>query len=242
MAHLPFFKSAGAIHPVIWTLSVVLCMQYVAYLCHTAHLWVYSYDGYGLWVLDFMFEILLMVTHLILTSLLIVIALGYTLLHSSIGELDIVIPVMCTITVPHITLVAIGKFFRDDASDKYHENEGLVGWLLLLFRMLLYIGFLYSIRSTAAQNNGIRLRAFLSKFHLAGSAYFLSYPLIFLITQFLAPYWQHCVMATGLMATNMCSNVWLANIFLKRGDYFKVSTLNCSVLPGGARVGQDKDS
>jgi len=48
-------------------------------------------------------------------------------------------------------------------------------------------------------------------------------------------------MQTGTLVMQLASNFWLANLFLERGDYFKVSTLNSSFLPGGARVGLDKE-
>ena len=56
--------------------------------------------------------------------------------HHPIGELDELIPVMGMITTIHIMLVAIGKFCRDDASDKNHENEGVIGWMLLVLLLV----------------------------------------------------------------------------------------------------------
>ena len=66
-----------------------------------------------------------------MTSLLILIALGYTLLQSKIGDLDLVIPVALMISIMHVMVVGFGKI-RDDASYKFHENEGVVGWVLTI--------------------------------------------------------------------------------------------------------------
>merc|ERR1711988_2082889 len=123
---------------------------------------------------------------------------------------------------------------------KYHENEGPVGWVLLVLRLLLYVWFLWAVQSTAAEG-GMRLRQFCAQLRVAGSLYFLAYPAIFLITKQFAPYLQYSIMASGLMLMQMGSNIWLASLFLRKSEYFKVSTLNSSWLRGGARVGVDKE-
>lgn len=235
-----FLGSAGSIHPVIWTLLAAMILQYVAQCCHTLHIWVFSYNGAGLWGLDLASEICFMIAQVIQSSLLILIALGYTLLQSKIGELDLMLPVSFMVGVIHIILVGVSKV-GDGHSYKFHENEGVFGWVLMTFRILLYIWFMWAVRSTASEG-GMNLRRFLlGQFQTAGSFYFLAYPIIFVVTQQVAAYWQHFVFSTGVMVMQMGSNLWLANLFLQRGEYFKVSTLNASFLPGGARVGVDKE-
>merc|ERR1719343_832447 len=221
-----FAKTAGAVHPVIWTLSVGMIVHYIAQVLHTFHLWRYSYDGYGLKALEVLSEILFMLSQVTQTSLLILIALGYTLLQSRIGELDLMIPMCFMVGVIHIMLVGFGKI-KDDASYKYHENEGIVGWILAALRLLLYTWFLWAVQSSANEG-GLKLQAFLRQFRLAGSAYFLAYPLIFIVTQFFAPYHQHLFMTVALLLMQGGLNIWLASLFLTRGEYFKVSTLSSS--------------
>lgn len=234
-----FFKSAGSIHPVIWVLSIGVFVQFVAQAFHTLHLWRYSYDGDGIKPLEVLSEILFMLSQVLQTSLLILIALGYTLLQSRIGELDLMIPMCFMVGVIHIMLVGFGKI-KDDASYKYHENEGVVGWILLVIRLLLYVWFLWAVQSSANEG-GWKVRHFLQQFRAAGSIYFLAYPGIFLVTKCFAPYLQHSVMSIGLMIMQAGSNVWLAVLFLTRGEYFKVSTLSASDLPGGIKVGMVKE-
>jgi hypothetical protein len=167
------------------------------------------------------------------------IALGYTLLQSKIGELDLMIPMCFMIGVIHVMLVGFGKI-KDDAHYKYHENEGVVGYILLTIRLLLYAWFMWAVNSSANEG-GMKLKTFLSQFRLAGTVYFLAYPAIFVMTKLFAPYLQHGVMSVGLMFMQLGSNVWLASLFLTRGEYFKVSTLSSSDLPGGTKVGLIKE-
>ena len=63
-------------------------------------------------------------------ALLILIALGYMLLQSHLGDLDIVIPVVFIVVVINVLLVGFSKI-KDDASYKFYENEGLIGWLVV---------------------------------------------------------------------------------------------------------------
>lgn len=233
------FFHASEVHPVVWTLSAAMFLQYLAQLLHTLHLWKYRSDGLGIKGLEVLSEILFMLSQVVETSLLILIALGYTLLQSKIGELDLMLPLCFMVAVIHIMLVGFGKM-QDDASYKYHENEGAVGWVLLCMRLLLFVWFLWAVQSTAAEG-GMRLKNFARQFAVAGSLYFLAYPVIFTVTQIFAPYLQHRILSLGLMAMQMGSNMWLARLFVTKSEYFKVSTLNSSFLPGGARVGLDKE-
>eukprot|EP00931_Biecheleriopsis_adriatica_P100907 TRINITY_DN76143_c0_g1_i1.p1 TRINITY_DN76143_c0_g1~~TRINITY_DN76143_c0_g1_i1.p1 ORF type:complete len:462 (+),score=74.49 TRINITY_DN76143_c0_g1_i1:55-1386(+) len=234
-----FSKSAGYVHPVIWTLAAGMLTQFVAQAMHTLHLWAYKYDGDGLKACEVLSEILFMLSQVIQTSLLILIALGYTLLQSKIGELDLMIPMCFMVGVIHIMLVGFGKI-KDDASYKFHENEGIIGWILLFMRLALYGWFLWAVQSSAREG-GFKIAHFLSQFRIAGSLYFLAFPAIFLVTQLFAPYLQHFVMQIGQMLAQSCFNVWLSNLFLTRGEYFKVSTLSSSDLPGGCKIGVVKE-
>jgi len=172
-----------------------------------------------------------MMSQVVQTTLLISIALGYTLLHVSMDELALVKPITFVVFVIHAALVAVGKL-HGDSHFKYHEHEGVVGWALLVLRLGLYVWFVAAIKESQ-QKGGFRLQAFLQQFRTAGTIYFLAYPALFVVVQVFAPYLQHPIMQTGLLTMQTASHFWLANLFLSRGNYFKASVLGASVLPGG---------
>merc|ERR1719343_1986816 len=167
-----FGQSAGSVHPVIWTLAIAMITQFVAQIFHTSHLLMYSFDGDGIKALEVLSEILFMISQVMQASLLILIGLGYTLLQSKIGELDLMIPMSFIVGVVHIMLVGFGKI-KDDAAYKYHENEGAVGWILLVMRVLLYLWFLWAVNSSSNEG-GMGIKRFYFQFRLAGSIYFLT--------------------------------------------------------------------
>merc|ERR1712110_396084 len=104
------------------------------------------------------------------------------------------------------------------------EHEGVVGWVLLAVRLLLYTWFLVGTQ-TLRHEGGSRLCAFLQRFQFVGTLYFLAYPAMFVFVQAFAPYLRHPIMYVGLLTMQTASIFWLANLFLSRGTYFKLSSL-----------------
>lgn len=223
-------RTAGSVHFVVWVLTLAMLLQFAGQVIEVAHLWRFRSDGVGMQALDTLSQVLLMMSQVVQTTLLISIALGYTLLHLSMDELALVKPITFVVCVIHAALVAVGKL-EGDAHLKHHQNEGALGWALVALRLGLYIWFVVAIKESQ-QKGGFRMQAFLQQFRTAGSIYFLAYPALFVVVQVFAPYLQHPIMQTGLLAMQTASHFWLAGLFLSRGTYFKASVLGSSVLPG----------
>merc|ERR1712072_921946 len=153
--------------------------------------------------------------------------MGYTLLPSRGGRLIIVKWIALLSLFIHAALVSFSKL-QDESACKYHENEGAVGWVLLSVRLLLLSWFVFAVQASQ-QQGGLRLHDFLQLFQVAGTIYFLAYPLLFMVVQIFAPYLQHPIMQIGLLAMQTASVVWLAELFLSRGTYFKISALSTSL-------------
>ena len=232
-----YMKSADALHPVMITVASAMGLHFLGVVFQMLHFRFYSHDGQGLKALDVFAEILNVLSQVIATSLLILIALGYTLLHSKLGNLDVVIPVVFIVAVLHVLLVGFGKI-KDDASFKFYENEGVVGWILLVLRILLLVWFIWAVRETSKETSGPKMSHFLGKFIVAGVVFFLSYPLIFVITAMFPPYMRYKVMYLGSFCMRFGSYLWMVRLFFsKNGEYYEVSTLKSSFLPGGGTIG-----
>jgi hypothetical protein len=230
-----FASSAGQLHPVIWALSASIFLQFSAQSLHTLHLLSYRSNGTVNLFLDWLSEVLFMFSQVTQTTLLIAIAMGYTLLPSRSNCIGVVRSIAGASFVIHAALVSFGKVQEESAS-KFHENEGAVGWVLLSVRLMLFAWFVFAIQASQ-QEGGIRLHDFLHKFRLSGSLYFLAYPILFVVVQVFAEYLRHPIMQIGLITIQSASNVFLAELFLTRGTYFKVSSLSSSFLPGFHRAG-----
>jgi len=230
-----FSRSAGGLHQVIWILVLGIALQFIAQTAHTMHLWRYQSDGTGIKILDVMSEVLFMLSQVVQTTLLIAIGMGYTLLPGRHGRMLIVKCIALLSLVIHATLVCFGKL-QDESSCKYHENEGAVGWVLMSVRLMLFCWFVFATQASQEQG-GLRLHQFFQSFRLAGSVYFLAYPVLLVVVQVFAPYLQHPIMQIGLLAMQTTSHVWLAELFLSRGMFFKVSALSGTLLPGSSGAG-----
>jgi len=234
-----FMQSADQLHPIIWVLSAAIGMQMVATSLHFVHLLSYSYNGVGIKALDVINEILGAVTQVLIQSLLILIGLGYTILQSNLGDLDIIIPVVFIVVIINVLLVGFSKI-KDDASYKFYENEGIVGYFMCLVRVCLWFWFMWAVQSSKKEAS-LKVKSFLNKFALAGTLYFLSYPCLFFFVSFWAAYLRHKVLTVGLYLTFGLTVRWLEVLFLRRGEFFNVSTLSSSFLPGGGmKIGMMK--
>jgi len=238
-----FERSAGVLHPVIRVLAVAVVLQWAAEAFNTLHIYTYQRAGLGMPFADGLAEVCFMLSQVVNSTLLIAIAHGFTLRRPSVGHSSLLRPTAIVLAVFHVLLVGLDKV-QGDASNKHHENEGLVGWALLVARVLLYAWFMTGVQAMQLKG-GFKLQNFLHKFQFAGSAYFLAHPAIFIVVQAFAPYLQHPIMEVGMLVMQTASAVWLADLFLSRGAYFEVSNLSSSLLPGGTgssfTVGLRKD-
>merc|ERR1719502_199699 len=135
-----FKHSADQLHPIIWVLSTAIAMQFLATGFHFLHLLSYSQNGVGVKALDVINDILGAITQVLIQSLLILIGLGYTILQSNLGDLDIIIPVVFIVVIINVLLVGFSKI-KDDASYKFYENEGIVGYVMCAVRVCLWLWF-----------------------------------------------------------------------------------------------------
>eukprot|EP00445_Apocalathium_hangoei_P043291 CAMPEP_0203969728 /NCGR_PEP_ID=MMETSP0359-20131031/97603_1 /ASSEMBLY_ACC=CAM_ASM_000338 /TAXON_ID=268821 /ORGANISM="Scrippsiella Hangoei, Strain SHTV-5" /LENGTH=432 /DNA_ID=CAMNT_0050907669 /DNA_START=42 /DNA_END=1338 /DNA_ORIENTATION=- len=226
-----FLQRTGSLHPVIWSLGGVVILQYLAQCLHTGHLAIYRSDGQGSRGMELLSEVLFVLCQVIQSSLLVTIGMGYTLLQAKLHNTGLVLPICGLVALVHVLLVILDKA-QSEASHRFTDHDGSTGWIFFGLRLALYAWFLRAANGTARQG-GLKLQAFIAKFRLAASLYFLAYPGTFLVMLLFAPYLREPVMESGLMVAQVISNVWLASLFLDRGAYFEASSLSASPLPGG---------
>jgi len=228
-----FWTGTGALHPVIWTLAAVVLSQYSAQVLHICHLAIYRRDGQGSLALEVLAGAFGTMGQLVETTLLILIASGYTLTRTKIGDLGFSLPILGAVALLHVALEVVDKR-QDEASHVFTSHDGLKGWVTLAIRASLYAWFCAALRSTARRSGGCKVLAFLRQFRLAASMYFLAYPVACLVAPVFAPYWRKAVVEFVLVVAQIACNVWLASLFLGRAAYYEVLSLGDSLLPVGS--------
>lgn len=227
-----FRQSVGDVHPMIRALASVVLLQWFAEVLHLLHLQIYERTGSGESGLEACSSMLFMLSQVASCTLLLAVAKGYTLNSSQDVGLASVKRVAMPVALLHAGLVGHAAW-QGDHAEKHHENEGAAGWAIVVVRLLLFAWFRSSMDVFQEQCRSFTLQDFLQRFRLASSVYFLSYPAIYIVVQVCAPYLQHPILHICTAATQTCAAVWLSDLFLSKGAYFQVSTLSCSLLPGG---------
>eukprot|EP00743_Colponemidia_sp_Colp-15_P004031 GILK01004346.1.p1 GENE.GILK01004346.1~~GILK01004346.1.p1 ORF type:complete len:426 (+),score=63.19 GILK01004346.1:147-1424(+) len=226
------FKSEEKIHTSVQILNSAIAMQLVSIVSQIIHLTVYSMDGRGWFLFNFISQASTMLAQVLLCALFILIAWGWTITHNEIQQKEIFIPVLAGISVIHVVLLFLGRVLDDD-HNKFHENEGLPGILTLMLRLGLFGWFFIGARETLMRERNEVKRGFLHSFILYCSIFFLAYPVLFVVTSIFAPYLRQKVMLAGLVLMQSAALYFVSNLFVSRGAYSKVSTLSAPILPGG---------
>jgi len=219
-------------HPVIWTLSFIIALQYAAQVLHTTHLYLYMKDGMGNTVLETLSDVFFVCSQETQSALLILISWGYCFSTTRSGRVESMLPIAAALWIVHAGVVALSKS-RDGAHDKHCEHEGFAGCFLVLLRLIMLARFSSSVEELQRHATR-RKRDFLQTFKTAGTAYFVTYPLLFIMVQFFAPYLRQTFMQTSLMAFQLLSDVWLSRLFFARGPFYQMSVWSGSQLPGAS--------
>ena len=211
-------------------LNFAIFSQFGSIFFEVIHLWLYSYNGYGFIAFDLLHQLLEVLSYIIVSILLILIASGWTLKYRDFPDPDIFLPISILIITINLLIVGIGRI-TDDSYYKYTDYEGVPGFLLVLFRVGSCGWFIYLIKEL--QNNAnTKLLDFLFKFAVAGSGYFLSLPLLIVFSWVLEPYIRKIVIALLINLVQILIFYFLTYLFSEKSAFYKLSTLSKSVLPG----------
>jgi len=223
----------GEVHPVIRGLVAAAALQWLGQAAQLLHLRFFEATGASESGAEAIADILSMLSQVVCSCLLIVIARGYTLLSAKEADFAVAKPVATAIVaLLHVALVGLGKL-QGDSHDKLHENGGSVGLALVAARLLLCTWFLVCVQELLRQHHErVELCNFLRPFRRAGCLYFLSYPAIFVLGKAFAQYLQHPVMHLGLVVMQAAATLWLSELLLSTSSlYNQVSTLRVALLP-----------
>ena len=224
------FRKTEDLEPNLLVLNIAIACQFCGLCSEILHLWVYSYNGKGIVVFDFFFQALTVVSCLIITILFIIMASGWTLKYRDFPDADVYIPIALLIALLNLMIVGLGRI-TDDSYYKYSDYEGIPGYLVVAIRLGLWIWFLYLIKQL--YGDGLSKQAtFILNFGVLGSAYLLAQPILLLLSWVFATYWRNCVVSIGALLVQCLVFFLLTHLFSEKSNYYKISTMSESVLPG----------
>ncbi len=83
-------------------------------------------------------------------------------------------------------IIGLSKL-TDDAYYKFNQFDGFPGYLIMTIRIGLFIYFVYGLKSTL-QKAREKIKSFGYKLTILGTVYFISLPMIIIISYFMEPY------------------------------------------------------
>lgn len=211
-------------------LSIAVIAAFISLLMECLHLWVYSYNGRGLIVLDFMAQALEVISQLTLSVIFILVSSGWTLKYREFPDSDIYLPVSLLVVMLHVLIVGLGRI-TDDSYYKFSDLEGVPGFLLVAMRLGMWGWLLYCIKDLLSSVTG-RLATFTQYFGVLASVYFLALPVIIVVSWAFEPYQRHKVVTIGTWLLQVLAIAAMSHLFSEKSSYYKLSTMSSSALPG----------
>eukprot|EP00917_Polyrhabdina_sp_WS-2016_P024371 GHVP01052802.1.p1 GENE.GHVP01052802.1~~GHVP01052802.1.p1 ORF type:complete len:459 (+),score=37.44 GHVP01052802.1:476-1852(+) len=227
--------STGRIHPLVQFLMVCSGLQVFSIILHLFYIWILSMTGRFIWVVDTVAELCSMASQIIIGGMLISISFGYTIDTPRKIQSQETLVKACVMTgITHLCLVVGDKYTHDWRYD-FYAGEGKSGLFFAGLRLLLFAAFCYGCVETISTKAGASpaVRDFMRRFLFAGSLYFLAYPVVQIIVPVCASYARQRVFTNSIFFFQLVSLFWLSRLFTCRGEFFSISSLSQSFLPGG---------
>lgn len=216
---------------------LILMMSLTMHIAHIVfqliHLSMYASNGKGVYILDVISTIQLIISQVTIAFLLCMIGWGWTITRKKLDmqDLDLTLPIAAFVVIIHFIAGAL-IFIDSDEHHKNHDYQGLQGLLLCIFRVCLYIAFLYGVKKTRCIVKDKRKLLFLKFLTISATLYFLSLPTYVFLCQFIEPYNQHAFILFATFFTQFIAYIILIQQFTgQKTIYYGASYKGEDVLP-----------
>jgi hypothetical protein len=195
---------------------LIECTQIIA---EFIHLYVYSIDGYGIWILDLLNNVLGVGSQFFVVCIFLLIGCGWTLTYHEIFEKDHYLFVG-GFALALNGLIAIFTYLDNGESHKFHDFSGWPGLCLVIVRVMVYLYFILRCNETAGQVNK-KHSVFFNQMRFAGTLYFLAFPALYGITFLIQPYLRHRTFIFGHYAVQTFAMVIMLKQLTSRDSSYK---------------------
>ena len=224
------FNQTETLEPPLFMLNLAISAEISSLMFEGIHLIVYSYDGSGISLFDFFHQTSDLGSQLIVTVWFLLVSTGWTLKYSDFPDLEILLPVGFLVTILNLMIAGLGRL-TDDSQSKYTDYEGIAGILLLLLRLGMWGWFAYNMKGLYAGSQGTA-KTLVWNLGLLGSLYLLTLPGLVAVSWVIAPYIRKKVVVIGALGLQLAVFMLLSKLMGEKSQYYKMSTLSSSVLPG----------
>mmetsp|Transcript_25441 Transcript_25441/g.22604 ORF Transcript_25441/g.22604 Transcript_25441/m.22604 type:complete len:323 (-) Transcript_25441:22-990(-) len=208
--------------------AIYMELLHIATQC--IHLYVYTYNGSGFYLLDLASTFFQMNAQIVIIGLFVMIAYGWKITENDITKnttLIIMGGVVCVIQSSMTFLTAID----DGAHHKYHDYGGFQGLILVILRLAIWIVFVYGILTTIKKVNR-KGKPLLKALAVAGSLFMMAFPALWFLSFMVPAYLRNRLIVFGNLGVQLFAIIILLNQLLKRGTKFnEASEVSKNVFP-----------
>lgn len=224
------FKKTEDLETNLLMLNIAIGCQFLGIFFEVIHIWLYAYNGKGAVVLDVFYQVLEVLSSILITILLIIIASGWTLKFKDFPDADIYVPIALFVVVLNLMIVGLGRI-TEDSYYKNSDYESIPGYFLVLMRVILWVWFIWLIKDLQ-KTATVKLNNFLFKFSIMASMYFLALPAVLLVSWLFEAYVRNLVVVILVNIIQILVFLFLTHLFSEKSTFYKISTMSESVLPG----------
>ncbi|GAB68973.1 hypothetical protein PCYB_144010 [Plasmodium cynomolgi strain B] len=219
-------------HTMVVCVAFVILVQLISNSLLLIHLLVYSKNGIGIELFKISFNLLNFLAQIIMCTMLLSLSYGLTIFEASFDIFARIKVIFGVITFFHVVLVILDNTYIMESSSKFFDNDNITGYIILALRVLLAIVYHVNINNLFLVAKVPTIRNFLKKMYIYGLFYIFSFPIIFMVCYIFDTYWRQRFMLFGTAFLQYVSTYFITKMFLTNSEYFKVSDMSASDLPG----------
>ncbi|CAI7723479.1 integral membrane protein GPR180, putative [Plasmodium vivax] len=219
-------------HTMVVCVAFVILVQLISNSLLLIHLLVYSKNGIGIELFKISFNLLNFLAQIIMCTMLLSLSYGLTIFEASFDIFARIKVIFAVITFFHVVLVILDNSYIMESSSKFFDNDNITGYIILALRVLLAIVYHVNINNLFLVAKVPTIRNFLKKMYICGLFYIFSFPIIFMVCYIFDTYWRQRFMLFGTAFLQFISTYFITKMFLTNSEYFKVSDMSASDLPG----------
>jgi hypothetical protein len=184
--------------------------------------------------LDIIAVIVRNIAEVIMSSLFLMLANGWTLTYDHIdwdANVDMYIPLGTLVGLVYL-LIGAFDFLDVDASHKYHDYAGLQGYFMIAAKLLLMVFYIYQMMQTRRQMDK-KVQKYFDFLFSIGSAYFVSVPVSIVSSYMWPPYSRQFVfLSTSQFMMFAATLALYYQLTAKESGYAKNTLQAMGLLPG----------
>ncbi|XP_049792786.1 integral membrane protein GPR180 [Schistocerca nitens] len=186
---LQLYAAVRQSHPVTRLFTVSLLLEFLGLGFILLHIIKFSLDGVGVQELSIAGDIFDILSRTIFMLLLLLLAKGWAITRQEFTWKPLVFGIWFLYGIVHV-LLYVWNMTEVDIIEDIDQYQTWPGWLIIVFRSLIMIWFLFELRSTMRYEHNIQKLNFFLHFGASALVWFIYLPVVALIALQVSTLWR----------------------------------------------------